>query len=156
MLHSCLFHFTSLAFIISQWKRCLNRLGDDELRRFYAAVNGDFSKLILAVKKTIRWRQSYKLFQPQELEAWSHFVFWHGNDLQQRPCLIIRLGLACSNLQSNDRQLFIKAVGMHFACWILMKYIWRMRMSFPNADWENFIFVLSFICQNFKGPFNLL
>ncbi|KAL3523796.1 hypothetical protein ACH5RR_016630 [Cinchona calisaya] len=90
--------------------RLPERLGDDELRRFYAAVNGDFPKLISSVKKTISWRQNYKLFLPQELEAWSHWVFWHGHDLRQRPCLIIRLGLACSNLQSNDRPLFIKAV----------------------------------------------
>ena len=93
---------------------CLNRLGDDELHRYYAAVNGDFSKLVSSVKKTIDWRQSYKLFPPHELEAYSHLVFWHGHDSERRPCLIIRLGLACSNLQSDDRPLFIKAVGMCF------------------------------------------
>ncbi|XP_027158994.1 uncharacterized protein LOC113763561 [Coffea eugenioides] len=86
------------------------RLGDDELHRYYAAVNGDFSKLVSSVKKTIDWRQSYKLFPPHELEAFSHLVFWHGHDSERRPCLIIRLGLACSNLQSDDRPLFIKAV----------------------------------------------
>ncbi|CAI9092441.1 OLC1v1027670C1 [Oldenlandia corymbosa var. corymbosa] len=86
------------------------RLGRDELLRFYAAVHGDFQKLIAAVKKTINWRQSYELLRPQELRAWSHLIFWHGHDTRQRPCLILRLGLACSTLQSSDMPLLVKAV----------------------------------------------
>lgn len=86
------------------------RISDDELRRFYSAVSGDFSKLLSSVKKAIIWRQNYKLLSRQELDAWSHLVFWHGHDVNLRPCLIIRLGLACSNLSSNDRNLFMKAV----------------------------------------------
>ncbi|XP_016502480.1 uncharacterized protein LOC107820671 isoform X1 [Nicotiana tabacum] len=86
------------------------RLNDDELRQFYAAANGDFSKLLSSVKKTIKWRQSYTILSPEELEACSQFIFWHGHDANQRPCLIIRLGLACSNLKSRDRLLVVKAV----------------------------------------------
>lgn len=86
------------------------RLNDDELRQFYAAANGDFARLLSSVKKTIKWRQSYTFLSPEELETWSPFIFWHGHDANQRPCLIIRLGLACSNLRSNGRFLLIKAV----------------------------------------------
>nr|XP_016500993.1 PREDICTED: phosphatidylinositol/phosphatidylcholine transfer protein SFH12-like isoform X2 [Nicotiana tabacum] len=86
------------------------RLNDDELRQFYAAANGDFSRLLSSVKKTIKWRQSYTILSPEELEACSQFIFWHGHDANQRPCLIIRLGLACSNLKSRDRLLVVKAV----------------------------------------------
>lgn len=86
------------------------RLNDDELRQFYAAANGDFARLFSSVKKTIKWRQSYTILSPEELEAWSPFIFWHGHDANQRPCLIIRLGLACSNLRSTGRSLLIKAV----------------------------------------------
>ncbi|KAK4353705.1 hypothetical protein RND71_025899 [Anisodus tanguticus] len=86
------------------------RLNDDELRQFYAAANGDFAKLLSSVKKTIKWRQSYNILSPEELEAWSPSIFWHGHDANQRPCLIIRLGVAYSNLRSNGRSLLIKAV----------------------------------------------
>ncbi|CAK9181498.1 unnamed protein product [Ilex paraguariensis] len=86
------------------------RLGEDELCRFYSIANGDFSRLLSSVKKTIYWRQNYTLFSPEELEAWSRLVFWHGSDVNLCSCLIIRLGLACSNLRPNDMSLFVKAV----------------------------------------------
>lgn len=86
------------------------RINEDELRRFYIAAGGEFSTFVSSVKKTIRWRQSYRLLSPQELEVWSHLVFWHGHDVRLRPCLIIRLGLACSNLTSNNKTGFAQAV----------------------------------------------
>lgn len=86
------------------------RLDEDELHRFYAAANGEFSRFISSLKKTIHWRQTYSILSQEELEAWSRFVFWHSYDVKLRPCLIIRLGLACSNLNSNNRPLFAKAV----------------------------------------------
>lgn len=60
-----------------------SRMNEDELRRFYDVSDGDFARFLLSVKKTIRWRQKYGLFSPQELEAWVNFVFWHGYDLTQ-------------------------------------------------------------------------
>ncbi|GFS31550.1 stress-inducible protein [Actinidia rufa] len=49
------------------------RLNEDQIRRFYAAANGEISS-----------------------NGW--------------PCLIIRLGLACSNMRSNSRSDIVKAV----------------------------------------------
>ncbi|XP_043697547.1 uncharacterized protein LOC122648393 [Telopea speciosissima] len=86
------------------------RINEDELRRFYAAANGDFSCLLALVKKTIHWRETYHILSEQELEMWSHLVFWHGYDVKLRPCLIIRLGLAFSTLTSHDRPRFAQAV----------------------------------------------
>lgn len=86
------------------------RINQDELRRFYTAANGEFSSLLASIKKTIHWRQTYTILSPQELEVWSHLVFWHGRDVRHRPCLIIRLGLACSNLASKDKPCFAQAV----------------------------------------------
>ncbi|RXI09849.1 hypothetical protein DVH24_023290 [Malus domestica] len=71
-----------------------------ELRRFYTAANGDFSCLLSSVKKTIL----------QELETWSNVVFWHGFDVKHRPCLIVRLGLACTSFPSHDRPRFAQAI----------------------------------------------
>lgn len=86
------------------------RFDEDELCRFYAASNGDFSRFVASVKKTIHWRQTYTMLSPHELEDWSSFLFWHGYDVKRRPCLIIRLGVACSNLSSSNKPLFAKAV----------------------------------------------
>eukprot|EP01018_Ginkgo_biloba_P011483 Gb_23883 [translate_table: standard] len=63
-----------------------------------------------SVEKTILWRETYHFFPLQQLESWSHLVFWHGWDIQLRPCLIIRLGLACSCLRPDERPRFAQAV----------------------------------------------
>ncbi|CAL4928099.1 unnamed protein product [Urochloa decumbens] len=86
------------------------RFTDDELRRFYVAANGDFSSLLSSVKKTIRWRETFHILTLQELDNWSHLVFWHGFDTMLRPCLVIRLGLACSSIPPRDRPRFGQAV----------------------------------------------
>ncbi|CAI8616553.1 unnamed protein product [Vicia faba] len=86
------------------------RINDDELRRFYAASNNDFSCFLTSIKKTIHWREYYKILSVEELEMWSNMVFWHGSDLLHRPCLIVRLGMACSLLASQDRPQFAQAI----------------------------------------------
>ncbi|OEL37808.1 hypothetical protein BAE44_0001174 [Dichanthelium oligosanthes] len=86
------------------------RLTEDELHRFYVAANGDFSSLLSSVKKTIRWRETFHILTLQELDKWSHLVFWHGFDTMLRPCLIIRLGLACSSIPPRDRPRFGQAI----------------------------------------------
>ncbi|GAV57902.1 CRAL_TRIO domain-containing protein [Cephalotus follicularis] len=90
---------------------CLpERINEDELCRFYTAANGDFSCFLSSVKKTIRWRETYRILSEQELKIWSDVVFWHGFDVMHRPCLIVRLGVACLNLPSHERPRFAQAV----------------------------------------------
>ncbi|XP_050213088.1 uncharacterized protein LOC126664632 [Mercurialis annua] len=86
------------------------RINEDELDRFYAAANGDFSCLLSSIKKTIRWRDNYRILSEEELETWSKMVFWHGYDVENRPCLIVRLGFACLNLPSDERPRFAQAL----------------------------------------------
>ncbi|KAG8098785.1 hypothetical protein GUJ93_ZPchr0013g37961 [Zizania palustris] len=86
------------------------RFSKDELHRFYIAANGDFSCLLSSVKKTIHWRETFHILTLHELEKWSHLVFWHGFDTMLRPCLVVRLGLACSSLPPCDRPRFGQAV----------------------------------------------
>lgn len=95
---------------MTQWYLC--RIDEEELHQFYTAADGDFIRLLSSVKKTIRWRETYRILSSQELEVWSNMVFWHGFDVQNRPCLIVRLGLACISLPSRDRPCFAQAVGM--------------------------------------------
>ncbi|XP_068642127.1 phosphatidylinositol/phosphatidylcholine transfer protein SFH8 [Aristolochia californica] len=86
------------------------RITEDDLHRFYMAANGEFPCLVSSVKRTIQWRESYNILSTQELEVWSHLVFWHGRDVEFRPCLIVRLGLACSSLAAHERPRFAQAV----------------------------------------------
>ncbi|XP_061373221.1 uncharacterized protein LOC133315585 [Gastrolobium bilobum] len=86
------------------------RIDEDELYRFYSASNNDFSCFLTSIKKTICWRESYRILSGEELEKWSNVVFWHGSDFLHRPCLIVRLGLACSSLASKDRPQFAQAI----------------------------------------------
>jgi hypothetical protein len=86
------------------------RLNEEELHRFYTAANGDFPCFISAVKKTIRWRETYYILCGPELEQWSNVVFWHGSDVNNRPCLIVRLGLASSALPTTDRPRIAQAI----------------------------------------------
>ncbi|KAF8394832.1 hypothetical protein HHK36_018768 [Tetracentron sinense] len=87
------------------------RINEDELRRFYIAADGDLSCFLSSISKTIRWRETNSILSVQELEMWSHFIFWHGCDVKLRPCLFIHLRLACSSLASHDRPRFAQAVG---------------------------------------------
>ncbi|KAM7496569.1 hypothetical protein LguiA_020983 [Lonicera macranthoides] len=86
------------------------RINEDELHRFYSAANGDFPCFLSLVKKTIHWRETYKILCAQELEMWSNLVFWHGSDVMHRPCLIVRLGLACIGLPSSERPRIAQAI----------------------------------------------
>ncbi|KAG2327994.1 hypothetical protein Bca4012_037034 [Brassica carinata] len=86
------------------------RLNEDELHRFYRVSNGDFTSLLSSVKKTIHWRETYRILSEEELETWSSLVFWHGYDRNQRPCLIVRLGLAFLKLSSHERPRFAQAI----------------------------------------------
>ncbi|KAH0659730.1 hypothetical protein KY289_028478 [Solanum tuberosum] len=86
------------------------RIDEEELHQFFTAADGDFTRLLSSLKKTIRWRETYRILSRQELEVWSNMVFWHGYDVQNRPCLIVRLGLACISLPSRDRPSFAQAV----------------------------------------------
>lgn len=86
------------------------RINEDELHRFYRVSNGDFTSLLSSIKKTIRWRETYRILSEEELETWSSLVFWHGYDRNQRPCLIVRLGLAFLKLPSHERPRFAQAI----------------------------------------------
>lgn len=86
------------------------RINENELRRFYKAADGNFSCLLSSIKKTIRWRETYNILSEQELKVWSNAVFWHGYDTRDRPCLIVRVGLACTSLPNHDRPRFAQAV----------------------------------------------
>ncbi|OIT31527.1 PREDICTED: uncharacterized protein LOC109208569 [Nicotiana attenuata] len=90
--------------------RLPERIDEEELHRYFTAADGDFTRLLSSVKKTIRWRETYRILSRQELEVWSNMVFWHGFDMQHRPCLIVRLGLACISVPSRDRPCFAQAV----------------------------------------------
>lgn len=87
-----------------------DRMDEDELRRFHVASNGDFSSLVSSIKRTIRWRETYRLLAEEELQVWSNLLFWHGVDLRHRPCLIVRLGIAFISLPSHERPRFCQAI----------------------------------------------
>ncbi|KAM7494918.1 hypothetical protein LguiB_029527 [Lonicera macranthoides] len=41
------------------------RIDRDELCRFYAAADFEFSRLLSSIMKTIRWRQTYSILSPR-------------------------------------------------------------------------------------------
>ncbi|XP_030537431.1 uncharacterized protein LOC115745936 [Rhodamnia argentea] len=96
-----------------------DRMDEDELRRFHVAANGDFSSLVSSIKRTILWRETYRLLTEEELEVWSNLLFWHGVDLRHRPCLIVRLGLAFISLPPHERPRFSQAVISQVECGVL-------------------------------------
>ncbi|BFI04561.1 hypothetical protein MPTK1_1g14630 [Marchantia polymorpha subsp. ruderalis] len=86
------------------------RINDDELERFLVAANKNLAKFVSIVKKTVSWRESYYFLNALELRTWSPLVFWHDEDQNSRPTLYIRLGLAYTTLQPEDRPRFCQAV----------------------------------------------
>lgn len=81
----------------------------NELPRYYLAADGNLSSLLTAVKKSIRWRETYYFLSEEELKLWSNMVFWHGYDVLHQPCLVVRLGLAI-NLPPEERPRFTRAI----------------------------------------------
>jgi hypothetical protein len=123
------------------------RFSEDELRRFHMAANGDFSSLLSSVKKTIRWRETFHILTLQELEKWSHLVFWHGFDTTLRPCLVIRLGLACSSIAPRDRPRFGQAVGNFLNLFCLPIYSTsNFLIIVHQLEHEQWISCLHFFC----------
>jgi hypothetical protein len=90
----------------------LYRMDNDELGRFLVAAHGDVTNFIARVKKTVQWRERHHIFSAAELKRWEHLVYWHGQDSQGRPTLIVRLGLAYTDLDPTDYPGFAQAVGM--------------------------------------------
>ncbi|KAE9461129.1 hypothetical protein C3L33_06933, partial [Rhododendron williamsianum] len=89
------------------------RINEDELHRFYIDANCDLPCLLSSVKKTILWRKTFYVLSGQELEMWSNMVFWHGVDVNCRPCLIIRLGLASAACRLMKDLAFFKLLVEH-------------------------------------------
>lgn len=89
------------------------RINDDELERFLVANNGNVQRCVLLIKRTVRWRNSFYFFPPEELESWSPLVFWHGYDVQMRPSLVIRIGWAYTILKTHERPRFTQAILSH-------------------------------------------
>nr|KJB20133.1 hypothetical protein B456_003G134500 [Gossypium raimondii] len=110
------------------------RINYEDLRRFYTAANGDFVVFLSSIKKTIKWRETYRILSPEELETWANMVFWHGYDLMHRPCLIVRLGLACSCLPSHDRPRFAQAVSMFLAPVVLFTFPFCCHLKFNETS----------------------
>ncbi|KAL9266685.1 Phosphatidylinositol/phosphatidylcholine transfer protein SFH2-like protein [Drosera capensis] len=81
----------------------------NELPRYYLAADGNLSSLLAAVKKSIRWRETYYFLSQEELQLWSNMVFWHGYDVLHQPCLVVRLGLAI-NLPPEEGPWFTQAI----------------------------------------------
>ncbi|KAL9268093.1 Sec14 cytosolic factor-like protein [Drosera capensis] len=81
----------------------------NELPRYFLAADGNLSSLLTAVKKSIRWRETYYFLSEEELKLWSNMVFWHGYDVLHQPCLVVRLGLAI-NLPPEERPRFTQAI----------------------------------------------
>ncbi|XP_078428978.1 SEC14 cytosolic factor family protein / phosphoglyceride transfer family protein [Wolffia australiana] len=86
------------------------RINDDELSRFLVAANGNFECLAKLLRKTMNWRETFTILSLDQLQPWSHLVFWHGYDIHLRPCLVIRLGLACTVLSPTQRTHFTQAI----------------------------------------------
>ncbi|KAF9600863.1 hypothetical protein IFM89_013459 [Coptis chinensis] len=114
----------------------LERINEDELRRFFAAANGDYACFFSSVKKTIRWRETYNILSVHELQSWSHLVFWHGYDVKLQPFLFVRLGLACTSLPFHERPRFTQAIGLtpfNFPMQILRSCSSLVQDHYPNC-----------------------
>jgi hypothetical protein len=139
-------HFTAIYFLVLlRGYACLLeylqvfrmysfRMDDDEVERFGVAANGDMSKFVATMKKTVQWRENYHFLPESDLQTWSHLIFWHLHDAQGRPILVIRLGAAYSTIAPSDRPRFAQAVGMHNYLLLNSISIVVMHHKLPEAE----------------------
>jgi len=119
------------------------RMDNDELGRFLVAAHGDVTNFIARVKKTVQWRERHHIFSAAELKRWEHLVYWHGQDSQGRPTLIVRLGLAYTDLDPTDYPGFAQAVVSQVEAGVLKLVV--------NKDDPTITVVMDCECENPLG-----
>ncbi|XP_017423237.1 uncharacterized protein LOC108332471 isoform X2 [Vigna angularis] len=123
-----LFSDQSIATLFSMKSKCSDRKSDCSSEE--AAVYSELSPLQVDLNisqcltnhnnlESEKWltqlnqeleNQGLSLPEREEQKMWTKLVFWHGCDVERRPCLIVRLGSACNTLEWEDRPRFAQAV----------------------------------------------
>ncbi|GAQ82834.1 SEC14 cytosolic factor family protein [Klebsormidium nitens] len=86
------------------------RIDDSELRYFLRSNAHYLPVVIKKLQDHLRWRQSQVFLTQTELQKWDHLVFWHGNDGDGRPCLVVRLGQAYQELARSEQATFVNVL----------------------------------------------
>ena len=88
--------------------------GAVELERFLAACHGSVPNAVNRLADHMAWRNEFLFFSPGQLaQEWGTYLHWHGQDVANRPILLVHLGKAAYDLDRNERSEFVRALGKY-------------------------------------------
>ncbi|CAI5969854.1 unnamed protein product [Closterium sp. NIES-64] len=78
------------------------RLTDDTVLRYAVPGKRHVATMVNRIRATATWRRSFHLLSPPEVlcSPWRPFGYWHGADVDGRPCLVLHIGRATKAIPS--------------------------------------------------------
>ncbi|CAI5487883.1 unnamed protein product [Closterium sp. Naga37s-1] len=89
------------------------RLTDDTVLRYAVPGKRHVATMVNRIRATATWRRSFRLLAPAEVlcSPWRPFGYWHGADVDGRPCLVLHLGRAARAIPSASHADFVCYLG---------------------------------------------
>ncbi|CAI5536253.1 unnamed protein product [Closterium sp. Naga37s-1] len=77
-------------------------LTDDTVLRYAVPGKRHVATMVNRIRATATWRCSFRLLAPAEVlcSPWRPFGYWHGADVDGRPCLVLHVGRAAKAIPS--------------------------------------------------------
>ncbi|CAI5467813.1 unnamed protein product [Closterium sp. Yama58-4] len=77
-------------------------LTDDTVLRYAVPGKRHVASMVDKIRATATWRRSFRLLSPAEVlcSPWRPFGYWHGADVDGRPCLVLHVGRAAKTIPS--------------------------------------------------------
>ncbi|CAI5484046.1 unnamed protein product [Closterium sp. Yama58-4] len=84
-------------------------LTDDTVLRYAVPGKRHVASMVDKIRATATWRQSVRLLSPAEVlcSPWRTFGYWHGADVDGRPCLVLHVGRAAKAIPSSFHADFV-------------------------------------------------
>ncbi|CAI5998492.1 unnamed protein product [Closterium sp. NIES-64] len=84
-------------------------LTDDTVLRYAVPGKRHVATMVNRIRATATWRRSFRLLAPAEVlcSPWRPFGYWHGADVDGRPCLVLHLGRAARAIPSASHADFV-------------------------------------------------
>ncbi|CAI5515822.1 unnamed protein product, partial [Closterium sp. Naga37s-1] len=84
-------------------------LTDDTVLRYAVPGKRHVATMVNRIRATATWRRSFRLLAPAEVlcSPWRPFGYWHGADVDGRPCLVLHVGRAAKAIPSASHADFV-------------------------------------------------
>ncbi|GJP54701.1 hypothetical protein CLOM_g13754 [Closterium sp. NIES-68] len=85
-------------------------LSDDSILRYAVSGKRHVPRIVKGITATAEWRRSFRLMPPSEVccSPFGEYGYWHGVDVDCRPCLVLHVGRAAKAIPSALHSDFVR------------------------------------------------